>query len=148
MKKYIVAILMLSGCAPLGAFTLSDIRNQVVDQTKLTITKSGGPAAFYDAVNGDDPSLKEGVVDHVLTNRYITLDLAWFSSDNKNGLFIAGPGIVVNDLISTLSPSISEKIKGFVPQLFEPLNVGLGLGWDTDRGAPHYGAVISYNFGK
>ena len=152
MKKLIsplISLLIIGTWTTLGqAFTLVDLKDQFITQTKLTITKSGGPALFYDASLGDDPSLKEGVIDHVLTNRFITADLGWFTSDNKESVLVGGPGIVLNEAVSTLAPSISETLKRFVPQLLEPLNIGLFCGWTADRGDFRWGGSLVFNFGK
>lgn len=148
MKKYIISALVLFGCSPVFALTMEDLKTQLIDNTKLTITKEGGPAAFYDASIGNDPSLKEGVIDHILTNRFVTLDMGWFSADGKEAVVVGGVGLVLDKLVQTLSPDMAARITGFVPQLLTPLNVGVTAGWGSDRGTFHYGASLSYNFGK
>ena len=114
MKKTLLAVgLLLAACAPSFAFSFADIKNQVIDQTKLTIHKSGGIAGFYDASIGGNSALREGVIDHVLTNRFITLDLGWYGADNQEGILTGGFGFGINKFLSTVFPGTSETLGNF-----------------------------------
>ena len=148
ISAYLVSLVLLVGfTANTYAFTFADIKDQIITQTKVTIHKSGGIAGFYDASEGDNTALKQGVLDHVLTNRFVTLDLGWYSGDNDEGIIVGGPGIILNSMFSTLSPDIAAIVEGFVPPLVKNLDIGVNAGWGTDSGRAHYGVHILYNFG-
>lgn len=147
MKKALLAVLMLMGCSPAFALTFGDLKDQIIGQTKLTLHKSGGPASFYDLSTGNDSSFRNGVIDHVLTNRFVTLDLGWSGADNEEGIIVAGPGINVTEAIADIFPNASEKAKEYlVPPILNKLYVGFNTGWGVDNGSFHYGFNLGYNF--
>ena len=148
MKKLI--IMTISLMSPIWCFAgaFDAIKNQLIDQTKVTIHKSGGAAGFYDASEGNSESLRGGVIDHVLTNRWLTLDAGWFSTDNSEGVLVGGLGVSMNGFLNSVFPQTTDKLETYVPPLLRQIDVGAFSGWGTDSGTFHYGLSLLYNFGE
>ena len=146
LKALIVAVLMALASSA-HALTLSDLRNQVIDQTKLTIHREGGPAVFYDASSGNDFSLKEGIVSHVLTNRWLTADLGYWTADNQSSIVIGGLGVKAEEALTAIAPSLAVAITQYIPPVIRPLSLGAFGGWDSQNGSFHWGAHLAYMFG-
>lgn len=146
MKKALWALFMLS---MLGinarAGIWEDLVYQTIDQTEVTIHKSGGPAGFWDLSVGNDYSLKQGVLSHVLTNRFISGSLGWYTANDKEGVIVGGPSLRLKELALVFIPGF-EGLSG-IP-VFKSLDTGFNFGWGTDRGSQHYGFHIFYDFGK
>lgn len=147
MKSIILAGILTFASQGAWAFSFGDLKDQIIGQTKVTIHNSGGVAGFYDASVEGDTSIREGVIDHVLTNRFLTADLGWYSADNTEGVLVGGLGVNINGLLSTVFPNTSEFLGGYVPPLVQALDLGAYTGWGTDSGAFHYGFSVVYNFG-
>ncbi|MDZ4344255.1 MAG: hypothetical protein U1E51_17685 [Candidatus Binatia bacterium] len=122
---------------------LTAIKVQAVDQTKLTIHKNGGIAGFYDA-SVQDNKLRQGVLSHILTNRFLAASLGWYSADNKEGVLVGGPSVKGAVLLETLLPGLSL---AEIP-VIKKFDFGFNFGWGTDGGSQHYGFHLMYDFGK
>ena len=71
MKK----ILLLAGFLAFGPKPCyAGLIQDLIDNTKMTILDSGGPATFYDFTQGKSDSFRIGVIDHVVTYRFLNLD--------------------------------------------------------------------------
>ena len=151
MKKIALKIrgLMLAGmlftsCSPAFASVWGELKDQVYDQTKVTITKSGGVAGFYDASVSED-KVRQGVLSHVLTNRFLAASLGWYTGNHKEGVLVGGPSVKINEVLTTFIPELASL--GEAVPILKPLDVGFNYGWGTDD-SQHYGFHIMWNFGK
>ena len=119
-----------------------ELKYQVFEQTKLTIHKSGGAAGFYDLSTGNDYSLKQGLLSHVITNRFLAASVGWYSADNQSGVIVGGPTVKLKGLIETVVPELKDTIPG----ILKPLDIGANYGWGTDN-SQHYGFHVMWDFG-
>ena len=149
MKKLLTALLMIGAWAWLGhASLLDDLKNQIIDQTHITITEKGGAATFYDMSVGRSNALRIGVVSHVLTNRFISGDLGYAggTDGHVDSILVGGPSIRLDDAFSYYFPVTAGVIKVFIPPVLQKLYVGANAGWGTDGWAFHYGFHLGYDF--
>lgn len=168
MKKLALAVLGMMLYIPRPAFALpvyqelTDSQNysfrklyeDVRDQTKLTVLKNANPAYFYDLQLGNDKSSQGGVIDHVVTYRFISLDLGWRDTlAGGTGTGVFGPSLRIDKAITLAFPDTVALLKGtFLPEsaqkFWDALFVGIDEGWDFDnlkpRGALHAGIAFEW----
>ena len=144
MKKYILAIASLMiGCQGASyAYSFGDLYNDVKDQTKLTVLKNANPAYFYDLQQGTDKASQGGVIDHVVTYRFISMDVGWRDTLNGGtGTGIFGPSLRIDKAITLAFPDTVAMIKSYAlppsaEKFWDALFLGIDEGWDFDRQAP------------
>ena len=149
MKKLILAVSILLGCAPASyALSFGELKDQIVDQTKVTIFTEGGVASFYDFSVGRSNAVRAGAISHVLTNRFIQADLGWAGGfdGHTDGILTGGPSVRLDRMFTTFLPDTSSTLKYLIPSVLQKLYVGAGIGWSTDDGAPHSMAFLGYDF--
>lgn len=146
--KLLLAVCLMFAAVKAQAFTLVDLRNQVIDQTKVTVLESGGPSMFYDFSDGTSGAFKVGATDHVLTNRFLQVDASWLggTDGHVDGIGIFGPSIIVTEAISYFSPDSTAVIKSLLPGHLKDVWIGFGVGWGTDGWRTHYGFSFGKNF--
>ena len=142
ISTVVAVCLMMASAATAEVAFLSEAKDQLITQTKLTIMTSGGPAAFWDFSTGQSDSLRGGLVSHVLTNRFITGDIGLYgglADQGVDAVLVGGPGIVLTKAFTYFFPTTSELIQIIIPQELHNFYIGANLGWGTSHGEPHYG---------
>lgn len=143
MKKLALAVFSLFvGCQGAFAYSWGDLYGDVRDNTKLTVLKNANAAYFYDLQEGTDKSSQGGVIDHVVTYRFISLDCGWRDTLNGGkGTGIFGPSLRIDKAITLAFPNTVDTIKTvLIPdsalKFWDALFLGIDEGWDFDRQAP------------
>lgn len=148
MKKLILTLALMAGCSPSWAISLDELKNQIIDQTKVTILSKGGVASFYDMTTGQSNALRAGVIDHVLTNRFINADLGWSGGfdGHVDGILVGGASVRLDEAFTYYFPNASDSTKAMIPSVLQKFYVGLNTGWAVDNGAFHWGFHLGYDF--
>ena len=144
VAKVVVALFLIMGPKP--AYAL-DIVDQVFTQTKVTIHKSGAAGVFYDASVGRSDAVKAGLVSHVLTNRFVTLDAGLYAGTDD--VFVFGPGLKTFPMLAHYFPKTAGVVRFILPEQMTHFDIGLNGGWrvqDTSVKEFHYGAHLVYGF--
>lgn len=147
MKKLLLGLIFMAGCSPAFAFDFSDLKTQLVDQTKVAIFTDGGAASFYDFSVGRSNAVRAGAVAHILTNRFIQVDLGWAGGfdGHTDGILTGGPSVRFDKLVSTFFPATTA-LKYLVPPVLQKLYAGVSLGWNISDGSPHSLCFLGYDF--
>lgn len=151
MKKVLLTLgLLITGITPSFA-GLSDIGKDVVDNTRLTILQKAQIAYFYDLGQGNDKTSQGGVIDHIFTYRFLSLDMGWRNSlSGGNGMGVGGVGVQIDELVRTVAPTFVDYVNALVPAsaqgFWKSTFVGIDTGWDTDAGQFRYAFHTGVSF--
>lgn len=147
MKKYLFGLLaafVLAGPRPCAAYSWTDLRDELRDQTKLTILKSATPAYFFDV---DKQEHRGGVQTSVFTYRFLSADAGWMHSNhssNLKGAAILGGSVHFDQLIADALPLYKDVFTAFLPDtaraFFSKVTFGFFTGHDFDDSRFCYGA--------
>lgn len=152
MKKLYILIGLLMMFPKTGnAGVLSNIGSDLYNNTRVTLLQSAYPAYFYDLGAGSSKGSQGGVIDHVITYKFISADMGWRSAfDGGAGFGVGGVGIQLDQLASLVLPTAVKYVNSIIPPsaqgFWQALFVGLDTGWDTETGAFRYAFHTGINF--
>src|SRR3990167_221733 len=133
MKKLILAVSLILGCAPASYAGISAIGQDIYDNTHLTLLKSANVAYFYDLGSGTDKNSQAGLLDHVFSYRFVSASIGWRTPTvGGTGILVAGPTFHLDKLLAFAAPSFVGYVNTIVPSsaqdFWDSLFAGLSTG--------------------
>ena len=153
MNKSVLALILLLGVVGKSWAGLSSIGEDIMDNTKVTILQSANVAYFYDLGEGTDKNSQAGLLDHVITYRFLSASVGWRTPTvGASGILVAGPSFRLDKLLAQVAPEAVGYLNSFIPDsakgFWDSLFAGIDTGWSVDdasfKWAFHTG--ISYKF--
>lgn len=125
-------------CASVYGLSLTEIKRDLIRESKLTILQNATPVFFYDVKNGRS---KGGGITTLWNYREILrADVGWANDleGTRVGDALGGASVRIDNLISQIFPELKELVNVLVPEatkkFWDKLSIGYGGGWDFDNG--------------
>lgn len=152
MKGLFIGLGVMMAASVAGASVLSELKSDVVRNTRFTLLTSITPAYFYDFSEGTQRASKAGVVTSVFEYRFLSGDIGWAGSfDTKaRGTLLGGGSLHVDKMLRQFFPDQADYIKYvLVPNsaqaFWDKVNFGMYAGHNFDRSAFEYGVYSGIN---
>ena len=118
------------------SFSFGDLLDDVRQETKLTVARSGVPAFYHDWRSGQQGF---GLGTELFTYRYLSADVGYFTmlDAGLKGTAVLGGSLHLDRLLVQVAPNGVELAKLLVPQsmekFFSRLSLGVFFGYDFSR---------------
>lgn len=152
MKKLLISAILVLSATFAKAATVSELGQDVVDQSKVTFLKEAqlGWGWSLKEEDGGAPTAILGIYSY----RFLSLNIGWHEPYNKEESYCPSPmiGVSLDKLTRQIAPSFSDTVKGYVPALLQPfwsqLVVSYGPLYQVNKGEWGHLLAVNINFGS